>query len=90
MAVLLGWPLLYLFRVRPAWRIAAVAAILLLILWFYALKRAGDPFMLVLLSGPIAYAGAAGMTLPNMAWRWRVVIAFPFLALFAIAVFFPG
>ena len=86
-AVALGWPLLYLLRVRPAWIVAVTATAFLVAIWYYAMNRAGDPVTLILVSAVIAYPSAALATAPRLAWPWRAAIAVPFLLLLIIALF---
>ncbi|MET9064472.1 hypothetical protein [Streptosporangium sandarakinum] len=90
-AVILAWPLLYLLRVRPAWPVAVAAVLFLVAIWRFAQSSwAGNSgFVLILLSGVLAYPLAALVTAPRLAWPWRAVPTALLLALCALT-FLPA
>ncbi|WP_346102237.1 hypothetical protein [Nonomuraea maheshkhaliensis] len=73
-AVVLAWPLLHLFRVRPAWPVAVLAPFFLVPIW----ELAEVP--LILIAGLFAYPVATLVSSPRLSWRGRSLV----LALFAL------
>ncbi|PRX60009.1 hypothetical protein B0I32_118151 [Nonomuraea fuscirosea] len=73
-AIVLAWPLLHLFRVRPAWPVAVLAPFFLVPIWELA------EMPLSVMAGTFAYPLAALVSSPRLSWRRRSLV----LALFLI------
>ncbi|MBG0813101.1 hypothetical protein [Planomonospora sp. ID82291] len=62
-AIVLAWPLLYLLRIRPSWRVAVLAALFLVTIWRLAEALPNSlidlSLMLIVFSGVIAYPAAS-------------------------------
>ncbi|SDI86892.1 hypothetical protein SAMN05421869_107312 [Nonomuraea jiangxiensis] len=93
-AVGLAWPLLHVLRIRPAWRVAILAALFLMAIWRLAealLFTALDSSLaLIVLSGVIAYPLATWLAMPRVPRALLLVSAAAALALFAFALVIAG
>ncbi|MEV5888279.1 hypothetical protein [Nonomuraea fuscirosea] len=72
-AVVLAWPLLHLFRVRPAWPVAVLALFFLVPFWEFA------EVPLSVMAGTFAYPLAALVSSPRLSWWGRSLVLTLFL-----------
>lgn len=86
-AMVVAWPVLRLFRVRPAWPVALLGApiLVLLVASEYELRNEFQP-VLTAVSVPVAYALAALITAPQVRSRVRVLIITAVLVLWPLVL----
>ncbi len=92
-AVVLAWPLLYLVRVRPAWRVAIVGGVFLAAIWRFAATEVvavDGAVMLAVCGGLIAYPVAAWVTTPGVHRLVRVLVVGLFVGLFVYGALAGG
>lgn len=82
-----AWPLLHLFRVRPAWPVALAAPLFVIPIWVLVGELVGPA---IVMTGVFAYPFAVLVTAPRLSWWWRSVVLALYLVLCVFLAFVPG